>query len=66
MYLSINTVKPVLSGHSKLDNTKTLKTNGAIMKVESIAEHSAILLACQSDNRSCKSILSGRLRQVLL
>ena len=33
-----NTVKPVLSGHSKLDKTKVLKTNGSLMKVKSIAE----------------------------
>ena len=33
-----NTVKPVLSGHSKNDQTKALKTNGSLMKVESIAE----------------------------
>ena len=33
-----NTVKPVLSGHSKIDKTKALKTNGSLMKVESIAE----------------------------
>ena len=32
------TVKPVLSGHSKRDKTKVLKTNGSLMKVESIAE----------------------------
>ena len=32
------TVKPVLSGHSKTDKTKVLKTNGNLMKVESIAE----------------------------
>ena len=32
------TLKPVLSGHSKLDITKALKTNGTLMKVESIAE----------------------------
>ena len=40
-------VKPVLSGHTKIDKTKVLKTNGNLMKVESIAdallEHSAIL-----------------------
>ena len=30
--------KPVLSGHSKIDKTKILKTNGSLMKVESIAE----------------------------
>ena len=40
--------KPVLSGHSKIDETKVLKTNGSLIKVESIAEcspreHSAIL-----------------------
>ena len=42
MSLSYNqiycTVKPVLSGHSKIDKTKVLKTNGSLMKVESIAE----------------------------
>ena len=32
------TVKPVLSGHSKIDKTKVLKTNGRLMKVESIVE----------------------------
>ena len=32
------TVKPVLNGHSKIDNTKSLKSNGNLMKVESIAE----------------------------
>ena len=31
-------VKPVLSGHLKLDKTKTLMTNGSLMQVESIAE----------------------------
>ena len=33
-----NTVKPVLSGHSKMDKTKVLMTNGSLMKVKSIAE----------------------------
>ena len=33
-----NTVKPVLSGHSKIDKTKILMTNGSLMKVENIAE----------------------------
>ena len=33
-----NTVKPVLSGHSKIDKTKVLLTNGSLMKDESIAE----------------------------
>ena len=32
------TVKPVLRDHSKIDKTKVLKTNGSLMKVESIAE----------------------------
>ena len=32
------TAKPVLSGHSKIDKTKVLKTNGSLMKFESIAE----------------------------
>ena len=33
-----NTVKPVLSGHSKKDKSKVFKTNDSLMKVESIAE----------------------------
>ena len=33
-----HTVKPVLSGHSKIDKTKVLKRNGSLMKVEVIAE----------------------------
>ena len=41
-----NTVRPVLSGHSKIDKTKTLMTNGSLMKVECFAEHSEILLTC--------------------
>ena len=36
----LNTVKPALSGNSKLDKTKILKTNSSLMKVESIAEYS--------------------------
>ena len=32
-----STVKPILRGHSKMDKTKVLKTNGSLMKVESIA-----------------------------
>ena len=32
------TVKPVLSGPSKIDKTKVLMANGSLMKVESIAE----------------------------
>ena len=34
----MSTVKPVLRGHLKKDKTKVLKTNGSLMKVESIAE----------------------------
>ena len=32
--LAMYTVKPVLSGHSKIDKTKILMTNGSLMKVE--------------------------------
>ena len=39
------TVKPVLSGHSKIDKTKGLKTNGILMKVKSIAECSLGVVA---------------------
>ena len=46
----IYTVKPVLSGHSKIAKIKVLKTNGSLMKVEllqnALLEHSAILLTC--------------------
>ena len=34
----INTVRPVLSCHLKIDKTKILMTNDSLMKVESIAE----------------------------
>ena len=40
----------ILNGHSKIDKTKVLKTNGSLMKGESIAEcsleHSVILSTC--------------------
>ena len=36
--VSIYTVKPVYSGHSKIDKTKILMTNGSLVKVQSIAE----------------------------
>ena len=36
--IKISTVKPVLSGHLKIDKTKVLMVNGSLMKVESIAE----------------------------
>ena len=32
------TIKPVLSGHLKIDKTKVLMENGSLMKVKSIAE----------------------------
>ena len=35
---NLYTVKPVLRGHSKIDKTKILMTNGSLMKVKSIAE----------------------------
>ena len=35
-----STVKPVLSGHSKIENTKVSRTGGSLMKDESIAGYS--------------------------
>ena len=35
---SVYTVKPVLSGHLKIDKTKVLMECGTLMKVKSIAE----------------------------
>ena len=70
-----DTVKPVVSDHSKIDKTKILMTNGSLMKVKSIAEcsHWSILQyfgPALSDNHSQKQflvfVLSGRLRQILL
>ena len=67
--------KTVLSGHSKIDKTKILMTNGSLMKVESIVEcspleRSAILLTCIKRLSVLITnfglFLSGRLRQVLL
>ena len=44
------TVKPVLSGHSKIDITKVSKMNGSLMRLKvlqnALLEHSAILLTC--------------------
>ena len=31
---SLNTVKPILSDHSKIDKTKVLKTGGSLMQVK--------------------------------
>ena len=35
---NVDTIKPVLSGHSKIGKTKAIKTDGSLMQVESIAE----------------------------
>ena len=35
----LDTVKPVLNDHSIIDKTKVLKTDGNLMKVESIDRH---------------------------
>ena len=32
-FLWVNSVKPVLSGHSKIDKTKILMTNGSLMNL---------------------------------
>ena len=32
------TVNPILCGHSKIDKTKVLKTDGSLVQVEKIAE----------------------------
>ena len=31
LYFLCNTVKPILRGHSKIDKTKALMTNGSLM-----------------------------------
>ena len=67
--LGTYTVKPVLSGHSKIDKTKVLKTDGSFNEGQKYCsvlplEHSAILLTCIK--RFSVFFLSGRLRQVLL
>ena len=67
--------KSCLERNSKIDKIKILKTNGSLMKVESIAEcslgafcntfdlHEAIF---GLENQFSVFFLSGRLRQVLL
>ena len=40
MTLFLTKVKPVLSGHSKIDKIKDFKTDGSLMKVKRIAERS--------------------------
>ena len=59
------TVKPVLSCHLKIDKTKVLMKNGSLMNVESIAEHSAILLTCMKRWRVLKNIFSVRFEWLL-
>ena len=70
------TVKPVLSGHSKVDKTKILiMTDGSLMKVVSIAECSLGAFCNTFDlhetiigleNQFLVFFLNGCLRQVLL
>ena len=65
----MSTVKPVLSGHSKIDKTKILLTNSSLMKVESIAECSTFdqhLAIIGLKKQILVFLLSGCLRQVLL
>ena len=62
MYITSNTVKPVLSKYSKIDKTEILMTNGNSMKVKSIAECSPwsilqYLWPALSDNWSWKPFL---------
>ena len=57
----IHTVKPVFSGHSKIDKTKILMTNGSLMQVKNIAECTKVSILqyfppALSDNRSWKTI----------
>ena len=70
-----STIIPVLNGHSTVDKTKVFKTNGSLMKIESIAECSFGAFCITSDlhqaiigleNQFLVFFLSGRLRQVLL
>ena len=41
-----NTVKPVLSSHSKIDIAKVLNTGGSLVQVKCIAECSMGVLTC--------------------
>ena len=67
-------IKPVLSGHSKIDKIKVLKTNGSLMTSKvlqnALLEHSAILLTCIMitglEKQFLVFFLSGSLRRVLL
>ena len=65
------TVKPALSGHSNIAKTNVFKTNGNLMKIESIAEafcntfdlHYAII---GHENQFLVVFVRGCLRQVSL
>ena len=67
-------VKPVLSVHSKIDNTKVLKTGGSLVQIESIAECSTGAFCSTFDlhyaiiglEKMFWDLLSGSLRQILL
>ena len=67
-------MKPVLSGHSEIDETKVLKTGGSLVQVKSIAECSGAF--CKTfdlhevifgiENILGSIFVIDRLRQVLL
>ena len=64
---NVNTVKPVLSGHSKRRPKLVFNTYYRLMQVKSIAECSNASLSYHLSLRSVFCLfLSGRLRQVLL
>ena len=71
----VHTVKPVLSGHSKIDKTKVLKTGGRLLQVESITECSSGAFCNTFDLPKRLSVLktyfwglllSGHYRHILL
>ena len=66
-FICVDTVKSVLSSHSKRRQKQVFKTNYSIMQVKSLAECSKgnILLPAVI-KIFVLSILSGRLRQALL
>ena len=71
-----STVKPVLSGHLKIDKTKVLMENGSLIKFHSIAECAPLGAFCNTfdlhqviigiENQFLVFFFSGSLRQVLL
>ena len=71
--IMVSEVKPALSGNSKIDKTKVLKTNGSLMKVDRIAKCSLGIMQyfrpAWSDNWSWNPIFgifeSGCFIQVL-